>query len=34
MNTTAMVGRIEETSPKTKARLVGGLAPSSVPLVP
>ena len=25
MNATAMVGRLEETSPKTKARLVGGL---------
>ena len=34
MNATAMAGWLEETSPKTKGRLVGGLAPSSVPLVP
>ena len=25
MNATAMVARLEETSPKTEARLVGGL---------
>jgi hypothetical protein len=25
MNATAMVGRLEETSPKTKVRVVGGL---------